>query len=476
VSSGHPRQRWFGSRLAIRIYLLGLVQMALVAAGLFVVVRAARRSEPQIEVLHVVAQAVASTDGKLEEVISAVVHAEKALGTKVAVFDDVGRFVAGTPVEGPPPFLGPPPGPPPEGFPPRGDGRHPPPPPPFWDDEPPGPPPHRPDAVPIMLRDGRVWHVAFSARRSPPSLLPSLSATLALVLVIVGVSAWLTARSLADPLSHLSQAARSFGDGNLQARAALTRSDELGDVSAAFDEMAGRVTHALRAEKELLANVSHELRTPLQRIQVAIDLAAEGDAATARESLDEIAEDLAELVRIVEDVLSAARLSLQGTASAGAALPPLRAAPVGAASLLAKSESRFRSLHPSRPFEVEIQGELPELHIDAVLMRRAVDNLLDNAHKYSNDDSAPVTLAAHFAEGRVVIRVKDQGIGITDEDRAHLFEPFFRADRSRTRTSGGLGLGLLLAKRIVEAHGGTLSIESVPAVGTTAKIELPAAS
>jgi signal transduction histidine kinase len=455
--------------------------MALVAAGLFVVVRAARRSEPQIEALHVVAQAVASTDGKLEEVKGAVAHAEKALGTKVAVFDDAGRFVAGTPVEGPPPFLGPPSrpprgGPPRAGFPPPDDGMHAPPPPPFWDDQPPGPPPHGHDAVPIMLRDGRVWHVAFSMPRSPPSLLPSLGATLALVLVVVGVSAWLTARSLAAPLSRLSHAARAFGDGNLQARAALARSDELGDVSAAFDEMAERVTHALRAEKELLANVSHELRTPLQRIQIAIDLASEGDAATARESLDEIAEDLAELVRIVEDVLSAARLSLQGSASGGAALPPLRAAPVGAAVLIAKSESRFRSLHPSRRFDVEIQGELPELNVDAVLVRRAIDNLLDNAHKYSDDDATPVTLAAHVAAGRVVIRVKDEGIGVTDEDRAHLFEPFFRADRSRTRTSGGLGLGLLLAKRIVEAHGGTLSIDSAPDVGTTARIELPAAS
>jgi signal transduction histidine kinase len=308
---------------------------------------------------------------------------------------------------------------------------------------------------------------------APPSILRGVGATVALVLLVVGVSGWLTARSLAAPLAQLSRTARAFGAGNLDARAALRRSDELGEVSAAFDEMAERVTRALRAEKELLANVSHELRTPLQRIQIAIDLAAEGDAATARESLDEIADDLAELGRIVEDVLRAARLSLQGGGDGPSPLPPLHVARVDLGALLEKSAARFRSLHGTRRLDVDTDASLPALELDGVLFRRAIDNLLDNADKYSDDASTPVVLRARPSRGSVVIEIKDVGIGIADADRPRLFEPFFRADRSRTRGTGGLGLGLLLAKRIVEAHAGTLTVESAAGEGTVVRIVLP---
>src|SRR5262249_37352495 len=153
----------------------------------------------------------------------------------------------------------------------------------------------------------------------PPAPPPHFWFPILLVLVVVGITSWFTARSLARPLSELTQAASAFGSGQLTARATLDRSDEFGDLSRAFNEMAPRIASLLRAEKELIANVSHELRTPLARIQVALDLAAEGDAESARESLREIAEDLAELERIVNDVLAAARLSLnEGLASSSA--------------------------------------------------------------------------------------------------------------------------------------------------------------
>jgi signal transduction histidine kinase len=318
-----------------------------------------------------------------------------------------------------------------------------------------------------------VWHLAVTAPHPLPSVLRGLGTTVALVLVVVGVSGWLTARGLVGPLARLSRAARAFGAGDLKARAALDRSDELGDVSAAFDEMAEQVTRALRAEKELLANVSHELRTPLQRIQIAIDLAAEGDAATARESLDEIAEDLAELGRIVEEVLAAARLSLRDGGNGAGALLPIHRAPTDLIALLHKSAARFHALHASRPIHVDVTAALPTILVDAVLVRRAMDNLLDNAHKYTDETDAPIMLSATREGETIAIEIRDTGIGISADDRARLFEPFFRADRSRARSTGGLGLGLLLAKRIVEAHGGTLTVKSVSRAGTTARIELP---
>ena len=113
------------------------------------------------------------------------------------------------------------------------------------------------------------------------------------------------------------------------------------------------------------------------------------------------------------------------------------------------------------------------LSVDPVLLRRVVDNLLDNAHKYTEDPYAEISLFAGWWSNTVVIEVRDRGSGIAASDLGSIFQPFFRADRSRTRTTGGLGLGLALARRIVDAHEGKLTIESVEGAGTTARIELP---
>jgi signal transduction histidine kinase len=104
-----------------------------------------------------------------------------------------------------------------------------------------------------------------------------------------------------------------------------------------------------------------------------------------------------------------------------------------------------------------------------------VDNLLDNARKYSEADQ-PVTLRASAGAGGLVVEVQDRGIGIDPEDLPRLFTPFFRTDRSRSRASGGVGLGLAMARRIVEAHGGTVSAESRASAGTTLRVTLPAAA
>jgi len=115
------------------------------------------------------------------------------------------------------------------------------------------------------------------------------------------------------------------------------------------------------------------------------------------------------------------------------------------------------------------------LAADRMLLRRALDNLLDNAAKHS-ESSTPVTLAARVDEQKLWIEVRDQGRGIAPDDLRNLFTPFFRADRSRARQTGGLGLGLLLARRIVEAHRGSLEIESAPQRGTVARVRVPLAA
>ncbi len=315
-----------------------------------------------------------------------------------------------------------------------------------------------------------AYLVMSGGSRSPS--LERIAAFLLAVLLALAVASVPLARAIARPLERLTAAARALGSGDLSARAGVDRGDEVGELGRAFDEMAERLERLLRQEKELLANVSHELRTPLSRIRVALDLAAEGDAEKARRFLAEIAQDLSEVERLVEDILTAARLDLaQGRPGAEV---PLRREPLPGAEIVARAAERFRVDHPGRALEVTLEGSLPEVDADAALLRRALDNLLDNAAKYS-EPSEPVTLSARAGDGALVVEVRDRGIGIDPADRDRLFTPFFRTDRSRARGSGGVGLGLALAKRVVEAHGGTIAVESAPGKGTSVRVSVPAA-
>jgi signal transduction histidine kinase len=290
------------------------------------------------------------------------------------------------------------------------------------------------------------------------------------VLVALALASWPLARSIASPVERITAAARALGEGHLDARARVTARGELGELGRTFDEMAARLQALIAGERELLANASHELRTPLARIRVALELAAEGDADRARRALGEIGEDLAELDRLVGDVLEAARLEAQGAAALR-----VEARALDPAALAGEAAERFRAVHPDRALALELDAPLPALRGDPALLRRLLGNLLENAAKYS-DAAAPVTLAARRgAGGAVVLEVRDRGIGIAPEDLSRLFTPFFRTDRSRARGTGGTGLGLALAKRIAEAHGGTIAARSAAGEGTVFSVELPPA-
>jgi signal transduction histidine kinase len=306
---------------------------------------------------------------------------------------------------------------------------------------------------------------------APPRSFPveRAAAFISAWLFVLALAAFPLARALARPMERLTDAARKLGAGDLSARAGLRRSDEVGELSSAFDDMAGRLESLVRSERQLLADVSHELRTPLSRIRVALDLAAEGDVARARKYLEEIRIDLAELDQLLGDVLTAARLDQAG----GHGEVPLRLQQVEAQEIVDRAAERFRHSHPGRELTVRAEGALPGLVADPAMLRRVLDNLLDNAAKYS-EAPAPVEVVARQDGAAFQVSVRDQGIGVDPHDLPRLFTPFFRTDRSRARGSGGVGLGLALAKRIVEAHGGTITVESRPGLGTTVRFSVPA--
>jgi len=331
--------------------------------------------------------------------------------------------------------------------------------------------PHPPDTFGRFEMNGRECLLIARFEHQRPGPLP-LILTMISGLIVLGVGAFLTARWIARPLSHLQRMATSLGRGDLSVRSELKRKDELGDVARAFDDMAERIQRLLQTEKELLANVAHELRTPLARIRVALEIAGEGDAEAARASLAEIAVDLAELEALISDVLTAARFELaQGVApSSGFALHLQQLAPRAIAE---RSAELFSGRHPHRPFSKHFSRDTSTIEADPVLLRRVLDNLLENAHKYSPEGDSEISLSVSERAGQACFEVRDHGMGISDDDLPRIFSAFFRGERSRSRGTGGVGLGLTLAKRIVEAHGGTIEVESVVGQGSTFRAYLP---
>jgi signal transduction histidine kinase len=291
------------------------------------------------------------------------------------------------------------------------------------------------------------------------------------VLFAMAVVSFPLARSIARPIERVTQAARAVGAGDLSARTGLDRGDEVGELARAFDDMAARLERMVGSERELLANVSHELRTPLARIRIALELAEEEAEPTAyREHLKGIAGDLGELEQLVDQVLMTARLDLRGR-EGGA--PSFERAPLAIDQLFGEAKSRFGERHAGYQLDVEAAADLPEILGDRRMLRRVIDNLLDNAVKYS--DPGPIELAAALEDGAIAVAVRDRGIGVAEDDLPLLFEPFFRSQRSRERGSGGVGLGLTLCRRVIEAHGGTIAASNRDGGGLEVRFRLPVA-
>lgn len=287
-------------------------------------------------------------------------------------------------------------------------------------------------------------------------------------LLVIAMGAWIGGRSMARRLARLGATARAITAGELGARTRIESSDEIGEAAEAFDRMAERVEHLLRSQRELLASVSHELRTPLARLRVALDLANEArDPEAMQAEVVGLGRDLEELELLVSDLLVTARMDARGPS----AELPLRREKVSVREVLEHAKARWSERNPERVVAVSVCTDaLAE--IDPRLMRRAIQNVFDNAHKYS-DPSAPVHVSLTAKDGLAVIEIRDEGIGIAPEDLTHVLSPFFRADRPEVLASSGLGLGLAFTRRIVEAHGGTIVLESRLGAGTTVRLAIP---
>lgn len=278
--------------------------------------------------------------------------------------------------------------------------------------------------------------------------------TFGLVGVVCVVAHAFISRSL-RPLRTLHEGVARLADGELDVVLPAGTGDEFGVLTDAFNRMARSVRERVRARDQLLLDVSHELRSPLTRMKVALALLPDGEKK-ARMSAD-----VAEMETMVTELLELERLR-DGRG--------LRLARCDLGSILRDAAEAFAGVPPG----VRV-APLPDLavDVDAEKLRTVLRNLLENAAKYALPDSAPVEISAAREGESVVVRLRDDGPGIPEEDLAGVFEPFFRVDRSRSRKTGGYGLGLSICKRILEAHGGGIAVARNPGRGVTFVLTIP---
>lgn len=300
----------------------------------------------------------------------------------------------------------------------------------------------------IRLAGGDWLNVRTMFHRPGPQLSPQ--ALLPLVLMAVGVAwvAWWTARRVVGPMRALAVGADRLGRGLDADPLPMTGPSEVRDTTLAFNRMQDRLTRFVKERTHMLAALSHDLRSPLTAMRLRIEM------------LDET-EDSARLKALVEEMQAMVEATLEFARGVAKTEP---AAEVDLAALLGDLVSDVGgdrvSLAPSLPLPTTIRPQA---------LKRALRNLIDNAVRYA--EAAKVTLTQE--QGMAVISIADNGPGLPNDQLEAVFEPFVRLEGSRNRDTGGVGLGLAIARTIIQAHGGTVMLRNLPAGGLEAVIRLP---
>ncbi|MDD9994616.1 MAG: ATP-binding protein, partial [Dehalococcoidia bacterium] len=258
-----------------------------------------------------------------------------------------------------------------------------------------------------------------------------------------------------------------LGRGDLGQRVSSTSEDEIGRLGESFNRMASDLEKAERQRRALLADVAHELRTPLSNIGGYVEAMCDGLVEANAENLGIVRQQVAQLTRLVED------LRLLTQAESGALKLHVQ---LGSANDLLEqvAESfRPRAFAKGITLRCEIAETIPPVHMDHVRIRQVLYNLVENAVTHTPEGGMITLAAAMCSENRIRVSVTDTGPGVGPEDLETIFERLHRLDPSRSRVTGGAGLGLTIARRIMETHGGRIWAESKPGRGSSFLFELP---
>jgi signal transduction histidine kinase len=277
------------------------------------------------------------------------------------------------------------------------------------------------------------------------------------LLTVILFAAFFAIRYILRPVKWLNTGVQEVSRGNLKHRVPLKKSDELRDLAAAFNDMTDRIRDMLHTKEQLLLDVSHELRTPLTRMKVALEFLEDSQAKQS------IQADMQEMEKMVTEILETARMQHK--------YENLKKQPTNLVGLLKEVLPEFENQPPGIEL-VEFPTEVMAA-VDSEKIKTVFENVINNAIKYSQPDSGPIRIFYKSHKSYAVIRIVDQGIGIPQEELSHIFEPFYRVDKSRAKDTGGYGLGLSLCKTIMEAHDGKIEVQSRPEEGTTVSLFFP---
>ena len=296
------------------------------------------------------------------------------------------------------------------------------------------------------------------------------SAGLALAAILLALAAFFS-RRISKPMGQLTRAAQSLATGDMSVRVRPSSLREVGELAVAFNRMAETLVAADQQRRQLTADVAHELRTPLSIIKGRLEGIQDGVYTPDGDQIAGLLGEVALLERLIDD------LRLLALAEAGQL--PLYPEPVDPGQLLRDAGRSFAQQAAGRDVALHMQADdgLPEITVDPQRIAQVLGNLVDNALRHTPSGGS-VTLRVKLIShptSFILFSVSDTGDGIAPEDLPHIFDRFYRADRARTRSSGGAGLGLAIARRMVEAHGGAIRAESTPGRGTTIAFTVPTA-
>ena len=282
------------------------------------------------------------------------------------------------------------------------------------------------------------------------------------------IAAMIFSVTLTRPVKALTSTIRRMGRGDLSARASIRASGELKELADSYNTMAEKIENFDRSRSQFVSNASHELKTPLTAMKLLLECLIdqpEMPQELRMEFMQDMNHEIDRLSGIITDLLTLSKMDSQDTA--------LHLADVDLAALTAEA------LHTLRPVADKagqrIVAELPasvRLRGDATKLSQIVYNLADNAIKYT-PEGGEIQVGLTVKGRSAILTVSDNGIGIPEEEQAHVFDRFYRVDKARSRATGGTGLGLSIVRQMVQLHGGSITLSSRPGHGTTFTVTLP---
>lgn len=294
----------------------------------------------------------------------------------------------------------------------------------------------------------------------PPFKVTSWAIAIAVLLTIIFSTSYFAIRMIFNPIRKLKDSVDKVGQGDLDVIVPIKNDDELGKLGQSFNEMTHKLKSLIKSKERLLLDVSHELRSPLTRVKLALEFLPDSKSKT------NITEDIKSIETMVTELLESARLD----SNYGA----LNISRINLTRLL---DELIIGL-PTEPIGINFERPDNDFYceVDESRLQTVFKNILENSIKYSSESSKPVEVTMSQTKEDIQVSIKDYGVGVPEEDIPFIFEPFYRIDKSRSKKTGGYGLGLNICKKIVEAHSGNIFFSSEQGQGSCFVITLPLTS